>query len=68
MTISEMDMQNSSLTPTPDFTPDELQQMHKYCLKYRDLVREGQTPTLEQDENFFLFQRIAYAFEVAYVR
>ena len=52
----------------PEFTSAELLAMHRYCLKYRDLLRGGGTPTAEQDEYFLLFQRITYAFEVAYVR
>ena len=56
------------IPPTTDFTPVELQAMHRYCMKYRDLVRDGDTPTPEQDETFLLFQRITYTFEVAYVR
>ena len=56
------------ITPSTEFTQTELQVLHRYCLRYRDLVREGKTPTPEQDENFFLFQRITYTFEVAYVR
>lgn len=42
--------------------------MHKYCLRYRDLVRGGKTPTKEQDEQFMLFQRACYAHGVAYER
>ena len=65
-TILEMDV--TILTPPIDFTPAELQAMCRYCCKYRDLVRTGGKPTPEQDETFFLFQRIAYTFEVAYAR
>jgi hypothetical protein len=50
----------------PTFTPGELQAMHRYCLKFRDLVRGGGTPSGVQSTNFLLFQRITYAFEVAY--
>ena len=46
---------------TQDFTPDELQAMHRWCLIYRDAVRAGVTPTLEQDAQFMLFSRVVYA-------
>jgi hypothetical protein len=48
------------------FTDRELQAMHRWCLKYRDLVRSGGTPTPEQDEKFLLFQKACYAEGVAY--
>jgi hypothetical protein len=49
------------ITPTPDFTPQELQAMHRYCLRYRDLVRAGETPNAKQTVQFMLFQRICHA-------
>jgi hypothetical protein len=49
-----------------DFTPEELQAMHRYNLKYRNLVRSGGTPTAEQDEKFLLFQKMCYVAGVAY--
>ncbi len=50
----------------PIFEYSELQSMHRWCLKYRDLVRGGGVPTSEQDEDFLLFSRICYATGVAY--
>lgn len=49
-----------------EFDPHELQAMHKYCLKYRDLVRNGGKPTQEQDDSFMLFQRACYWSRVAH--
>jgi len=49
----------------PAFTEEELQTMHRYCLKYRDIVRSGGTPTPEQDDNFFRFQWFCYQGGVA---
>ena len=45
----------------PAFTPAELQAMHSYCLKYRDLVRSGNKPTPGQDDKFMAFQKVCYA-------
>tara|TARA_R110000772_G_scaffold267274_1_gene390891 strand:- start:5319 stop:5486 length:168 start_codon:yes stop_codon:yes gene_type:complete len=50
---------------SPDFTPAELQAMHKWCLKYRDLVRSGGKPSDEQDETFILFSTVTYQTGVA---
>ena len=50
----------------PYFSPEELQQMHRYCLKYRDLVRGGGTPTPEQDTQFMVYQRICHQEGVAH--
>lgn len=47
--------------PAPEFTHSELQALNRYCLKYRDLVRGGGTPTAEQDQQFMLFQSVCYA-------
>ena len=44
-----------------DFTEKELAQMHRYCLKYRDLVRSGKTPATEQDRKFHAFSKVIYA-------
>ena len=51
---------NEEIAPQ-EFTPDELQAMHRWCLIYRDAVRAGVTPTLEQDAQFMLFSRVVYA-------
>lgn len=48
------------------FTNNELRAMHRYCLKYRALVRGGGTPTPDQDEKFNLFSRVCYAEGVAH--
>ena len=45
----------------PEFTTAELQAMHRWCLIYRDAVRSGITPTLEQDAQFILFANVVYA-------
>ena len=50
----------------PAFTPEELQAMHRYCMKYRDLVCDGGTPTKEQDGKFMAFQKVCYAAGLAY--
>lgn len=52
-------------TQAPEFTPAELQAMHRWCLRYRDLVRCGRTPTGEQDQQFLLFSFVTYAEGVA---
>lgn len=49
----------------PAFTPEELQAMHRYCLKYRDLVRSGGTPTEAQTEKFRAFSNVCYLEGVA---
>ena len=51
-----------------DFTPAELQAMHRWCLKYRDMVRSGGTPTAEQEEMFWLMSRMCYQEGVAHGR
>lgn len=55
----------SAQTIAPDFTPAELRAMHRWCLRYRDLVRGGGTPSKDQDELFMLFSRATYAAGVA---
>jgi hypothetical protein len=49
-----------------DFTGKELAAMHRYCLKYRDLVHGGGTPSQEQDDKFMLFQKACYAGGIAH--
>lgn len=49
----------------PKFSDSELQQMHRYCLKYRGLVRSGKTPNDDQTRRFLLFSRVTYAEGVA---
>ena len=49
----------------PEFSPAELQAMHRWCLKYRDLVRGGGIPTREQDARFLRYSRVTYATGVA---
>jgi hypothetical protein len=49
-----------------EFTPQELQAMHRYCLKYRELVLSDSTPSKEQDANFLIFQRHCYESGVAH--
>ena len=55
---------NEEIAPQ-EFTPDELEAMHRWCLKYRDLVRAGITPTLEQDAQFRILARVTYETGVA---
>ena len=50
----------------PYFSDIELTQMHNYCIKYRDLVRNGETPTEEECKRFMLFQRVCYGEGIAY--
>ncbi len=49
----------------PEFTQAELQAMHSRCIKYRNIVQAGGTPTPEQDARFLKFQRVTYAMGVA---
>ena len=63
MTILEMIV--ASINPSIGFTKTELQAMHRYCLKYRNLARAGKTPTHYQDRNFLLFSRVCYAEGIA---
>lgn len=51
---------------TADFTADEFEAMHDYCLTYRALVRGGGTPTAEQDSTFRAFSTACYRAGVAY--
>ena len=51
----------------PEFSNQELQALHRWCLKYRDLVRGGDTPTEVQGERFLLFSRVCYGEGVACV-
>ena len=44
----------------------KIQAMHRYCLKYKKLVRGGGTPTTQQDNAFFEFQSVCYAEGVNY--
>ena len=49
-----------------EFTSDELAAFHLWCLKFRDLVRGGGTPSAEQEEMFWLMSRVCYEAGVAY--
>ena len=60
------EMRESEPLNLPLFTANELQAMHRYCLKYRDLVRGSGTPTVEQSEYFMAFQQVCYALGAAY--
>jgi len=55
---------NEEIAP-PDFTTAELQAMHRWCLIYRDAVRAGITPTIEQDAQFRILARVTYETGVA---
>ena len=48
------------------FTLKELQAMHGYCLKYRDLCRSGKNPSDEQTDIFRKFEIVCYAEGVAF--
>lgn len=50
----------------PHFSEIELTQMHNYCIKYRNLVRSGGTPTKEQSTRFVRYQCVCYGEGVAY--
>lgn len=50
----------------PEFTQAELLAFHRWCLKYRALVRGGGTRNKEQGEQFQLFSKACYAYGVAY--
>jgi hypothetical protein len=50
----------------PYFSDIELTQMHRYCLKYRDLVRGGGILTDKQHDRFMRFQRVCYMEGVAH--
>ena len=54
------------ISELPHFSLEELDEMNRRCLKYRDLVRGGGTPTPEQDNTFWEFQLVCYAKGVAY--
>jgi hypothetical protein len=49
-----------------DFTTEEVAFMHEWCLKYRDLVRSGVTPSAEQSRRFMLYQRVCYVEGIAH--
>lgn len=63
--LSEGAKQNTTAkndtTPQPEITAQELRAMHRWCLKYRDLVRSGGKPSPEQDRRFMLFAPVCYA-------
>ena len=50
----------------PEFSAEELRAMHRWCLQYRDFVRDGGTPSPEQDAQFRAFSTTCYATGVAY--
>ena len=50
---------------TLDFTMAELEAMHRFCLRFRELVRRGGDPTPEQEEAFMAFQFVCYETGVA---
>ena len=54
-----------SLALQSGFTQSELLAIHRYCLRYRDLVRGGGVPTRDQDQKFIAFQRVTYGEGVA---
>jgi len=47
------------------FSENELEQMHRFCLAYRDQVRAGLPTTEKQDKRFRIFSRVTYAAGVA---
>ncbi len=48
------------------FTNAELEAMNCYCLKFKELVRGGGTPTMEQNTRFMLYQTVCYSEGVAH--
>ena len=52
----------------PEFSAALLQQLHRYCLKYSDLVRSDRVPNSAQSANFRLFSKICYEYGVAHER
>lgn len=44
----------------PGLSRRELLAMHRYCLKYRALVRSNGTPSDEQSRTFILFSATTY--------
>ena len=54
------------ISELPRFSLEELDEMNRRCLKYRDLVRGGGTPTTKQDNAFLAFQLVCYAEGVNY--
>jgi hypothetical protein len=55
-------MDKLMITPSPEFTPAELQAMHRWCLKYRDRVRNGDVPGSDDDELFLDLSAITYEY------
>jgi hypothetical protein len=49
------------------FTLEELAALQRFCLRYRDLVRSGRTPTPEQDARFVRYSAVCYMTGAAYV-
>lgn len=49
----------------PVFEESELRVMHGWCIKYRNFVQAGGTPTPDQGARFMKFQRVTYAMGVA---
>ena len=63
--LREDEPQNELQEPKPFLSDRELVAIHRYCLRYRDLVRSGGTPTQKQDTCFMAGQRMCYATGVA---
>jgi hypothetical protein len=60
--ITETPQDNiSESSGTTFFTPQELDAMNRYCLRFRDLVRAGGTPSAEQEASFMRYQQICYS-------
>ena len=50
----------------PEFTPDELEYMHSWCLQYSASVKRGEKTTEFQDAKYRRYQREAYKAGVAH--
>jgi hypothetical protein len=48
-----------------EFSQTELRAMHRWCLKYQDVVCSDGTTTPEQDRKFLAFSKVTYSEGVA---
>jgi hypothetical protein len=59
--ITQTPAQQTPVSSGTSFSPRELTAMNRYCRRFRDLVRDGETPTAQQEEKFMRYQRICYS-------
>ena len=60
LSLLAADLREPEPANTVAFTTAELEAMNRYCLKFRDLVRGGGTPTKQQEDSFMQYQAICY--------